>query len=200
MKPRTLLSTIAACVITGHAMAAVEIYTIDPVHTYPSVKASHMHLSYWRGKFEKSSGSLMLDREHGTGTVNVTIDVGSVNFGFDRLNEAARSEKWFDIARFPTATYKSNTIAFKDGVPVAVDGLLTLRGITKPVLLKIDSFKCIMHPVFKREVCGADASGELNRVDFGMTSDVEEGTKVILEIQIEAIKGKELPKVGSLLR
>lgn len=200
MKPRTLLSTIAACVITGHAMAAVEIYTIDPVHTYPSVKASHMHLSYWRGKFEKSSGSLTLDLERGIGAVNVTIDVGSIDFGFDPLNEAARSEKWFDVKKFPAATYKSNTITFKDGVPVAVDGQLTLRGITKPVLLKIDSFKCIVHPVFKREVCGADAYGELDRVDFGMTADVEEGTKVSLEIQIEAIKGTELPKVGALPR
>src|ERR1700745_4291238 len=117
MKLKRLSSTIATFAIAGHAMAAAEIYTVDPVHTYPSVKASHMGLSYWRGKFEKSSGSLTLDRERGTGTVNVTIDVGSVNFGFDRLNEAARSEKWFDVARFPTATYKSSSIAFKDGVP-----------------------------------------------------------------------------------
>lgn len=197
MKLRTLWS-IAACAIAGHAAAAPEIYTIEPPHTYPSFKASHMGISFWRGKFEKSSGSITLDRERGTGTVNVTIDVSSVNFGFDRMNEAARSEKWFDVTRFPTATYKSNTMTFKNGVPVAVDGQLTLRGITKPVSLKINSFSCIMHPVFKREVCGADASGELDRVNFGMTTDIEEGTKVSLEIQIEAIKGAELPKVGAL--
>lgn len=198
MKPRKLLSTITACTIAGHAMAAPEIYTIEPPHTYPGFKASHMNISYWRGKFEKSSGSITLDRERGTGSVDVTIDVGSVNFGFGPMNEAARSEKWFDVKKFPTAAYKSNTITFKNGVPVAVDGQLTLRGITKPVLLRINSFKCIMHPVFKREVCGADASGELDRIDFGMTADVEEGTKVGLEIQIEAIKGTELPKVGAV--
>lgn len=188
---------IVALAMAGHAMAAAEIYTIDPVHTYPSVKASHMGLSFWRGKFEKTSGSITLDRERGTGTVSVSIDISSVNFGFDRMNEAMRSEQWFDVVKFPTATYKANTIAFKNNVPVAIEGQLTLRGITKPVLLKINSFNCIMHPVFKREVCGADASGELNRVDFGMTNDVEEGTKVGLEIQIEAIKGTELPKVGA---
>ncbi|HKY92395.1 MAG TPA: YceI family protein [Nevskiaceae bacterium] len=177
-----------AAAIAVPATAAVEHYTIDPGHTYPSFKAPHKGISFWRGKFNTSSGKVTLDRAAKTGTVDIAIDASSLDFGHEKMNEHARSEDFFDVAKYPTITY-AGTIVFEGDAPAAVDGKLTLHGVTRPVQLKIESFKCILHPMLKREVCGADASGTFNRADFGMTKAAEgEGGHVELGIQVEAVK------------
>lgn len=151
-----------------------------------------MGLSVFRGKFNKTTGRITLDRAAGTGTVEVQFDTSSVDFGHDEVNEHLRGDEFFNVAKYPTATYKG-TLKFAGDSPQSVDGQLTLLGVTRPVKLTIHSFKCIDHPYFKKEVCGADAEGELDRSDFGMTKGVEfGGGKVLLRIQVEAMKeGRE---------
>lgn len=178
----------AALVVALPVMAAPVTYKLDPTHTYPSFEADHFGgLSVWRGKFRKSSGSVVLDKEAGTGSVNVTIDVGSIDFGYDKMDEHAVSPEIFDAAKFPTATFEGKLVGFKDGAPTAVDGTLTLHGVTKPVTLKIDSFLCKPNPMTKKETCGADASGTINRKDFGVSYGEAYGFKqtVLLRIQVE---------------
>lgn len=181
-------AALAACA-TMPALAAPVTYTVEPGHTYPSFKAQHMGISFWRGKFNKSSGTVVLDREAKTGTVDITIDATSVDFGHDKMNEHALGDDFFNTAKYPTITYKG-TITFEDGEPDAVDGQLTMLGVTKPVKLDIESFKCIEHKFYKKEVCGADAEGEFNRWDFGMkygAPTLDDG-KAKVEIQIEALR------------
>jgi polyisoprenoid-binding protein YceI len=183
------LASTMATAATG-AFAA-DTYQLDPTHTYPSFEADHMGgVSTWRGKFTKSSGTVTLDRAAKTGTVDVTVDTSSVQMGNTKLDEHLRSPDFFDVAKYPTATYKGTAIKFDGDTPVAVDGQLTLKGVTKPVNLKIDSFKCIQHPVLKREVCGVEATGEFNRSDFGMDFGTKYGfsMKTVLHIQAEGIK------------
>ena len=168
--------------------AAADHYTVDPNHTYPSLEFSHMGLSVWRGKFNKTSGKITLDRAAHSGSADIQVDVASVNFGLDKMNEHALDADWLNVEKYPTMTYKG-VIKFNGDTPVAVDGQLTLRGVTKPLNLKINSFKCIEHPFYKKEVCGADAEGELNRADFGMKLYSEgEAGKIRLRIQVEALK------------
>jgi polyisoprenoid-binding protein YceI len=172
------------------AMAAPENYTIDPTHTYPSLEFSHMGMSVWRGKFNKSAGKVVLDRAGRTGTVDVTIDVSSINFGLAAMDEKARSDDFFDTDKFPTATYKGK-IRFSGEKPAAVDGQITIRGIARPATLTINLFNCMPHPMLKKEVCGADAEGELNWSEYGMKfSQYGQGDagKVRLRIQVEALK------------
>ena len=172
------------------AIAAPDNYTIDPTHTYPSLEFSHMGLSVWRGKFNKSSGKIVLDRAAKSGTVEVTIDVSSINFGLAAMNEKARSDDFFDAVKFPTATYKGK-LKFVGVAPKAVEGQITIRGVTRPAMLSINIFNCIPHPMLKKEVCGADAEGELNWSEYGMKmSQYGQGDagKVHLRIQVEAIK------------
>lgn len=170
------------------SLASAANYTIDPDHTFPSLEFSHMDISVWRGKFNKTTGKIALDRATKTGNVEVQVDVASIDFGHDKMNEHALKPDWLNAEKFPTMTYKG-PIAFKGDVPASVDGQLTLRGVTKPVKLTIDSFKCITHPMLKKEVCGADVRGELNRADFGMTQYAEGNLgKVQLKIQVEGIK------------
>jgi polyisoprenoid-binding protein YceI len=183
------LALLAAVFASSTAFAA-EIYKVDPGHTYPSFEADHFGgLSNWRGKFDKSDGTIVLDRAAKTGTVDITIDANSLDFGHAKMNEHAKSPDMFDVAKYPTANYKGK-IVFKGDAPSTVDGELTLHGVTKPVTLHINSFKCIQHPMLKREVCGADASATFNRADFGVDYGVKMGFKpeVKLDIQVEAIK------------
>lgn len=181
--------TAALLVLASTAtLAASESYTLESGHTYPSFEASHMGISMWRGKFNKSSGKVTLDRAAKTGTVSVEIDAKSIDFGHDKMNEHAMNEDFFNVAKYPTITY-TGKLQFTGDTPTSVDGELTLLGVTKPVKLTINSFKCIPHPFYKKEVCGADALGEFDRAAFGMDYGAKFGSTVAkLAIQVEAIK------------
>jgi len=172
------------------AVAAPDNYTIDPMHTYPSIEFSHMGLSVWRGKFNKTSGKVSLDRAARSGTVEVTIDISSIDFGLAAMDEKARSDDFFDVAKYPTATYKGK-LKFAGDKPATVNGQITIMGVTHPATLSINLFNCMPHPMLKKEVCGADAEGDLNWSEYGMKmSQYGQGDagKVHLRIQVEAIK------------
>ena len=176
------------------ALAAPVKYTIDPDHTFPSFTADHMGgLSTWRGKFNKTTGTIVLDREAQTGSVDVTIDAASLDFGHAKLNEHAKSPDMFDVAKYPTVTYTGKLTKFVNGAPTAVEGSLTLHGVTKPVTLKLDSFLCKPHPLTKREICGANASGAINRKDFGVSYGEQLGFDMNtgITIQVEALRAEQ---------
>jgi polyisoprenoid-binding protein YceI len=188
MKSKHLIAALIAAV-SASAFAGVDTYSIEPNHTFPSFEADHMGISVLRGKFTKTSGSITLDRAAKSGSLDITIDANSLDFGHEKLNKHAKTADMFDVEKFPTATYKSKSISFKGDVPVAVEGELTLHGVTKPVTLAINKFKCIMHPMLKREVCGADASAEFNRAEFGISYGLPLfAPEVKLAIEVEAIK------------
>jgi polyisoprenoid-binding protein YceI len=178
------------CLLAASTSSALaQTYTIDPSHTYPSFEADHFGISTWRGKFDKTSGTIVLDRLAKTGSMDITVDTSSVDFGHAKMNEHARGKDLFNVEKFPSATFKSKSIRFEGDRPVAVDGEFTLLGVTKPLTLTINKFKCIPHPMLKREVCGADASAIFNRSDFGMNYGVPAfSPEVKLAIQVEAIK------------
>jgi len=184
----TLLSVVCGA-LAGAAAAAPVTYEIDPQHTYPSFEADHMGgMSVWRGKINSSAGKIMLDRQAGTGTVDVTMDMKTIDFGIDALNAHAQTPDLFDTAKYPTATFSGKLAKFQNNVPTEVDGTLTLHGVSKPVTLKINSFTCKDHPMKKKEFCGADASATINRDEFGVDFGKQMGFKmaVTLRIQIEA--------------
>jgi polyisoprenoid-binding protein YceI len=173
------------------AVAAPVTYAVDPNHTFPSFEADHMGgVSTWRGKFNSSSGTITLDKEAQTGTVDIKIDAASIDFGHEKLNGHAKGPDMFDVEKFPTASYTGKLAAFKNGAPTEVDGQLTLHGVTKPVKLKINKFLCKPHPMSKKEVCGADASGSFQRDQFGLGYGQQMGfnMNINLQIQIEAVK------------
>jgi polyisoprenoid-binding protein YceI len=178
---------LAAC--TAQA-ASPTTYIIDPSHTYPSFEADHMGgVSLWRGKFNTSSGTVTLDKAAGTGSVDIVIDTASIDFGHDAMNEHARAADYFDTDKHPQARYAGKLVDFVAGKPTRVAGTLTIRGITKPVDLKVNSFKCIPHPMHKRELCGADAFATIQRDDYGISAGKDWGfdMAVTLRIQVEAV-------------
>ncbi|MDB9734675.1 YceI family protein [Porticoccaceae bacterium] len=167
------------------------IYEIDPNHTFPAFEADHMGgLSLWRGKINSTSGEIILDKKNKTGSVNVVMEILSIDFEHDEMNKRAKSDDMFDIEEFPQASYEGKLINFQDGAPTKVEGELTLHGITKNVDLEIKAFKCRLHPFKLREVCGADLRGNIMRDDFGIKYGKMLGFKmgVALRIGVEAIK------------
>ncbi|HEY3595998.1 MAG TPA: YceI family protein [Paraburkholderia sp.] len=170
---------------------AADTYQLDPNHTFPSFEVDHLGgLSVWRGKFTKTSGSVTLDRAAKTGTVDVTVDAASVQTGNPKLDEHLRSDELLDVAKFPTAVYKGTQIKFDGDKPVEVIGTFTLHGVTKPLNLKVESFKCMQHPMLKREVCGVDAAAKFDRSDYGVNLGQQNGfgMATLLRIQAEGIK------------
>ncbi len=181
-----LAASLASTLLPGVAAAAN--YKLDSDHTFPSLEFSHMGLSIWRGKFNRTTGTATLDLAARKGTVTVQVETDSIDFGLDSMHEFAMRPDWLDVAKFPVMTY-TGPIIFQGDKPIAVDGQLTLRGVTRPLKLTINSFSCIEHPFYKKEACGADAEGLLNRADFGMTQYAEgEAGKVRLYIQVEALR------------
>jgi polyisoprenoid-binding protein YceI len=172
------------------AMAAQTSYQLDPTHTYPSFEADHFGgVSIWRGKFNKSSGTVTIDREARTGTLEATIDMTSVNTGNNAMDTELKGPKFFDATQFPTAVY-NGTMKFNGDVPVEVIGELTLHGVTKPLNLTIESFKCFQNPLLKREVCGTESTATFDRSDFGVDTGKNYGFKMqtVLHIQAEGIR------------
>jgi polyisoprenoid-binding protein YceI len=192
MSFRIAAGVLAASVLAT-AFAAPVVYEVDADHTYPSFEADHSGgLSKWRGKFNTTNGRIVLDREAKTGSVDITVDTASIDFGLDRMNTRARAADLFDVEKYPTASYHGTLVKFRRGAPTEARGTLTLHGVTKPVNLTIRSFLCKQDPMKGRERCGADASAEINRGEFGIRWGETLGYNlaVKLEIQVEALRAE----------
>jgi polyisoprenoid-binding protein YceI len=187
MKTKLLIAALGTA-LSAPALAA-DSYTIDPRHTFPMYEISHFGWSTQRGRFEKATGKITLDRAAKRGTVEVSIDVASVHTGVDKLDEHLRSEDFFNATKHPTMTFKSKQVNFGGDKPASVDGEFTMLGVTRPLTLTIDTFHCAPNPFAKKEACGADAVATIKRSEFGMTSLLPGlGDEVKLVISVEALK------------
>lgn len=174
--------------LAGIAQAA-DTYVIDPTHTFPSFEISHFGFSTFRGRFDKTSGSITLDLAKKTGSADISIDVASISTGVDKLNEHLKKDDFFDVAKYPTITFKSKQFNFRGDVLSTVTGDLNMHGVTKPVTLTVAAFTCKEHPLKKVQACGADASATINRSDWAMsTFSPNIGEAVTLHIEVEAHK------------
>jgi polyisoprenoid-binding protein YceI len=182
---RIILASMAALLGAG-ASAAPVTYTLDPSHTFPSFEADHFGgLSVWRGKFDATSGTVVYDKDAKAGSIDVTVDMTSIDFGMPKLNEHAKSSQIFDVAKYPTATYSGKFTKFNGDMPAEAQGTLTMHGVTKPVTLTINSFKCMINPMSKKQVCGADASATFSRADFGVNYGDAYGFNQTVKLQIQ---------------
>ena len=159
-------------------------YEIDSSHTFPSFEADPWGgLSVWRGKINSTSGTIVLDRETEAGSMEVTMDMATIDFGHDAMNTRA-VEDILHVEQFPTATYVGQFSQFDQGVPVSVEGELTMHGVTRPVDLTINRFRCQPHFRLPVEVCGADASATIYRDEFGIDYDKENGFFMAVDLLI----------------
>jgi polyisoprenoid-binding protein YceI len=191
MRPGNLcLATAIAIVAVAGAARAQETYVIDPVHSQPMFEVQHMGYSLQRGTFSKASGKITLDRAAKKGAIDVTIDTTSVKTIDPRLDTHFRGDDFFNVAKYPTMSFKSTALSFDGDRVVGADGELTLLGVTKPVKLTVADFVCGDHPFNKKPMCGAEVTAAIKRSDWGMKYGVPKavGDDVKIMIPVEAYK------------
>jgi len=185
---KALIAIALASSMTVSAYAA-DSYTIDPNHTFPVFEVNHLGFSVQHGRFNKSSGKVMLDMAAQKGSVDLTIETTSLDMGFPMWDEHMSADGFFNTAKFPTMTFKSNKLIFKDDKVVAAEGDFTLLGVTKPLTVSVNGFKCGDNPMSKKPMCGANISGTIKRSDFGMTKYVPAiSDEIKIHVPVEAYK------------
>jgi polyisoprenoid-binding protein YceI len=184
---RTAL-TLVLTVLAATASAAPATYTLDGNHSFERFSYSHMGMSTQLSRFDKTTGTVVYDAAAKTASVDVTIDTKSVSTGSELFNTHIQGADFLDTANFPTATFKSTAVKFDGERPVAIEGNLTIKGVTRPVTLTVTAFRAGEHPMMKKPAIGADASTQVKRSDFNMGKYVPMvGDEVTIGIAIEAL-------------
>jgi len=171
------------------ALAAPQTFEIDGSHTFPRFSYSHFGYSTQVSRFDNTSGTVVFDADAKTGSVDISIDMKSVNTGFVDFNGHLQGEDFLDTAKFPKATFKSTKVNFQDGKPASIEGQLTIKGITKAVTLTVTSFQAMPHPMLKKDAIGANAFTMIKRSEFNAGKYVPYvGDDVRIDIALEAIR------------
>ena len=178
------LSTLAI----GSVIAAPVTYTVDSSHTFPRFSYSHMGYSTQLSSFTNTSGTVVFDAAAKTGSVDIVIDMTTVNTGSVDFNGHIQGDGFLDTAKFPKATFKSTKVVFDGDKPASVEGQLTIKGVNKAVTLTVTSFQALPHPMMKVPVLGANAFTNIKRTEFGAGKYAPfVGDDVRIDIAIEAI-------------
>ena len=186
---KKLVAIAVAASLSSAAFAASETYIIEGTHTMPRFEYSHFGYSTQVSRFDKTSGTITLNRAAKTGSVDVVIDAKSVNTGYPLFNEHIQGEDFFDTAKYPTITFKSKALKFDGDKLASVDGDLTIKGVTRPVTLTVTSFHCMPHPMRKKDACGANATTKIKRSEFNAGKHAPYvSDEVTLTIPVEAVK------------
>lgn len=163
-------------------------YTIDPGHTYPYFKISHLGFSTMMGRFNTTEGKMTFDEKKGSGSVEITIDANSIDTAHEKRDKHLRSPDFLNTAEFPKITFKSTKASIKGGKG-SVEGNITIMGVTKPITLNVTAMNCGVHPFNKKDVCGFDATAKLKRSDFGIKYGLPAiGDDMELMLEVEAVK------------
>jgi polyisoprenoid-binding protein YceI len=185
-------STLIAGLLAGMTCAsafAADSYTLDARHTFPMFEINHMGFSQQRGRFNKTEGKVTLDAKAGTGKIDIAIDAGSIDMGLEDWDKHMKGADFFNVEKFPTMTFSADKLSFKDGAPVSAEGSLTLLGVNKPVKLAIANYRCGIHLMNRKPVCGAEVSTTIKRSDWGMVKYIPVvGDEVKIVIPVEAFK------------
>lgn len=190
MKTRHYASAVLvlAALLGAPALAAPQTYLIDDAHTFARFSYSHFGLSTQQSRFNRTSGAIVLDKAARTASVEIEIDMTSVDTGDAEFDQHIQAEEFFHTARFPTATFRSTRVDFDGEVPTAVHGDLTIKGITRPVTLTLSNFLNMPHPMVEKDAIGADAGVVVKRSDFDAGKYAPYvGDEVTISIALEAI-------------
>ncbi|HZX33674.1 MAG TPA: YceI family protein [Rhodocyclaceae bacterium] len=188
MKKSLALIALAAA-FAAPAFATPDTYKVDDTHTFARFEYNHLGYSNQIHRFNKTSGNVVFDKAAKTGSVDVVIDAKSVDTGSSVFNEHIQGEDFFDTATYPTITFKSTKVKFEGDKPVAVEGNLTVKGVTKPVTLAVTSFQSMPHPMLKKDAIGANATTTIKRSEFNAGKYAPYvSDDVTLTIALEAVK------------
>lgn len=185
-----LITTLAlSAAVVAPVFAAPVSYGVEANHTFPRFSYTHLGFTTQQSRFDKTTGTVVYDKEGRTGSVNITIETNSVSTGSTLFNQHIQAEDFLDTAKYPTVTFKSTKVNFDGDKPVSIEGDLTMKGITKRVTLTVTRFLAAPHPIQKKDTIGADAYTIVKRTDFNMGKYAPAvSDEVRIDIAIEALK------------
>ncbi|KQP22860.1 YceI family protein [Pseudorhodoferax sp. Leaf267] len=174
----------------GGQLGAGARYVVDPTHTFVMYEMGHYGTSTNRGRFSTKDGQVQIDAAGTSGTVDITIDMGTINTGVDLLNRHVQSRDFLNVADYPTARFTAERMVLEGGMVREIPGALTMLGQTHPVTLRATRFNCYMSPIHGQQVCGGDFDAVIERSQWGITWGLQFGfeDKVRLLTQIEAVR------------
>ena len=183
-----LAMAIFGATLVATPAVAQEVYVFDSKHTTPIFEVTHLGFSQQRDLFGNTTGKVSIDRTAKKGTIEVSIATASLVMA-PSLQNLVKSDEFLNVEKFPTMTYKSADLVFDGDNLVGANGDFTMLGVTKPVALKVTSFKCAPNPFNKRPMCGGEATATLKRTDFGMKAALGAASDEIrIVIPFEAAK------------
>jgi polyisoprenoid-binding protein YceI len=197
MKTWTMrISLILLLAVALPAAALAGTWQIDPAHTNVEFTVRHMMISNVKGQFEKTTGTITTDgKDPATAKIDATIETASLNTRVAKRDAHLKSPDFFDVAKYPTITFKSTKIEANGAGKWKVTGDLTLHGVTKPVVLDVDASSAPIKDPMGNMRAGASATTTINRKDFGLTwnkameaGGVLIGDEVAISIDVEAIE------------
>ncbi len=170
-----LLASPALAQAPSHDPAGVKAgtYKVEPRHTQVIFSLSHFGLTEFSGFFSGASGTLILNPSNPTADkLDVTIPVDTVLTTVPKLTDELKGDKWFDVAKFPSATFTSTKITLTGKASAIIAGTLTLHGVTKPITLKAHLVGAGINPIDKAYTVGFAATGMIKRSQFGVSAYV----------------------------
>lgn len=189
MMSKLLATVILSTAVVTPAFAAPATYGVEPNHTFPRFSYTHLGFTTQLSRFDKTTGTVVYDKEGRAGSVDITIDTRSVSTGSALFNQHIQGEDFLDTAQHPSVTFKSTKVNFDGDKPVSIEGDLTMKGITKRVTLTVTRFLAAPHPIQKKDTIGADAYTIVKRTDFNMGKYAPAvSDEVRIDIAIEAMK------------
>ncbi|WP_028918717.1 YceI family protein [Pseudoxanthomonas suwonensis] len=192
MRIRLLSAAALLSLAVAPAFAEPVTYKLDPSHTNVLAQWSHFGYSHPFAHFGDVEGTLVYDADNVAGSsVEVTLPLSGLNGFSEKFNEHLRSADFFDAAKYPTATFKSTKVDDLGGNKLRVAGDLTIKGITKPVVLRVVLNKAEEHPMSKAPAIGFDATAKIKRSDFGVGAYAPNvSDEVTVRITTEAVAPK----------
>jgi polyisoprenoid-binding protein YceI len=168
----SLVASMVAGMLAGLGAAplqAAEHYTLDPAHSMPSFEFRHLGITTQSGRFDRARGQITLDLAARSGSVTYVVDTASLNMGTGTETPLSPGFHLLQVTLFPTITFRSSHLDFDaTGKVIAAEGELVMLGVTRPLTVRVSNFRCSIHPLNHRQMCGGDISATIERSDFGM--------------------------------
>lgn len=190
---KIFLAVMVIIFASANSLAAeIEHYKLDPHHSSVSWTANHFGFSNPSGKFSEIEGSLILNEKNPTkSSINVVIKTNNLTTGYDKFDNHLKSDDFFNVEKYPTATFVSKKVTITGKNTAKVLGDLTLMGVTKPIVLNVKLNKLAIHPFLQKKTAGFTATANVKRSDFGINygiPSIGDVIKILIESEANIVE------------
>lgn len=185
-----LAAGVVLSLVLAAPASAADRYAMDATHSIPSFEFTHLGVTTQTGRFDKARGTVVLDLGAQSGSVAYEVETASLDMGFGTETADSPGYLLFRATVFPKITFRSSKLIFnRSNAVVAAEGQLTLLGVTKPLTVAVDRFKCSANPMNKKKMCACEVTATIKRSEFGMVGYIPYiSDEIKVSVPVEAYK------------